>query len=47
MELRLAEVNIADVQPPRIEYLLFATHPDTVERVAAARQPSAIPDPPL
>ena len=37
MQLRLAEVNIADVHPPRIEYVLFATHPDTVERVAAAR----------
>ena len=47
MELRLAEVNIADVQPPRIEYLLFATHPDTVERVAAAKQRAAVPDPPV
>ena len=37
MQLRLAEVNLADVQPPRIEYLLFASHPDTVERLAAAR----------
>ncbi|EWT00622.1 peptidase [Intrasporangium oryzae NRRL B-24470] len=43
MQLRLAEVNIADVQPPRIEYVLFATHPDTVERLAAARQPAASP----
>ncbi len=40
MQLRLAEVNIADVRPPRIEYLLFATHPDTVERLAAAREPT-------
>ena len=47
MELRLAQVNISDVHPPRIEYLLFATHPDTVERLAAAREPSAVPDPPL
>jgi STE24 endopeptidase len=38
MQLRLATVNIADVDPPRIEYLLFATHPDTVERLAAARE---------
>jgi STE24 endopeptidase len=38
MQLRLTEVNIADVHPPRIEYLLFATHPDTVERLAAARE---------
>jgi STE24 endopeptidase len=37
MHLRLAEVNIADVRPPRVEYLLFATHPDTVERLVAAR----------
>jgi STE24 endopeptidase len=39
MQLRLAEVNVADVHPPRVEYLLFATHPDTVERLAAAREP--------
>jgi STE24 endopeptidase len=38
MQLRLAEVNVADVHPPRIEYVLFATHPDTVERLAAARE---------
>ncbi|GAA2159012.1 STE24 endopeptidase [Humibacillus xanthopallidus] len=38
MQLRLATVNIADVDPPRIEYLLFATHPDTVERLAAAKE---------
>ena len=43
MQLRLAEVNIADVHPPRIEYLLFATHPDTVERLAAAREPTGSP----
>jgi STE24 endopeptidase len=43
MQLRLAEVNISDVRPPRIEYLLFATHPDTVERLAAARESSATP----
>jgi STE24 endopeptidase len=39
VQLRLAEVNIADVRPPRIEYLLFASHPDTVERLAVAREP--------
>lgn len=43
MQLRLAQVNITDVHPPRIEYLLFATHPDTVERLAAARGPSGRP----
>jgi STE24 endopeptidase len=42
-QLRLAEVNITDVHPPRIEYLLFATHPDTVERLAAARGLSGSP----
>ncbi|HKX69421.1 MAG TPA: M48 family metallopeptidase [Intrasporangium sp.] len=45
MQLRLAEVNIADVHPPRIEYLLFATHPDTVERLTAAREPTEGPHP--
>ncbi len=43
MQLRLAEVNIADVHPPRIEYLLLATHPDTVERLATAREPTSSP----
>lgn len=36
MQLRLATVNLADVHPPRLEHLLFGTHPDTVERLAAA-----------
>lgn len=43
MQLRLAEVNIADVQPPRIEHVLFATHPDTLERLAAARSAARSP----
>lgn len=43
MQLHLAEVNIADVHPPRVEYLLFATHPDTVERLAAAREAAGSP----
>ncbi|HET6213915.1 MAG TPA: M48 family metallopeptidase [Micromonosporaceae bacterium] len=37
MERRLALVNLADVDPNPIEQLLFATHPSTVERIAAAR----------
>ena len=41
MQLRLATVNIADVHPPRLEYLLFATHPDTVERLAAGHEVAA------
>jgi STE24 endopeptidase len=37
MEARLATVNLADPAPPRLEHLLFASHPATVERMAAAR----------
>jgi len=37
MEARLALVNLADPDPPRLEHLLFASHPATVERMAAAR----------
>lgn len=37
MQRRLATVNLADPDPPRWEYLWFATHPSTVERIAAAR----------
>jgi STE24 endopeptidase len=37
MEQRLATANLADVDPPRWEYLMFATHPSIVERIAAAR----------
>jgi STE24 endopeptidase len=37
MEARLATVNLADPDPPRWEHLLFASHPATVERMAAAR----------
>ncbi|MGK5741966.1 M48 family metallopeptidase [Micromonospora sp. URMC 103] len=37
MQRRLAGVNLADPDPPRWEYLYSATHPSTVERMAAAR----------
>jgi len=37
MEERLATTNLADVDPPALEYLLFASHPSIVERMAAAR----------
>ncbi|MET7750971.1 M48 family metallopeptidase [Micromonospora sp. NPDC005367] len=37
MQRRLATVNLADPDPPRWEYLYSATHPSTVERMAAAR----------
>ena len=37
MQARLAEVNLANVDPRRFEYLMFASHPTTVQRIAAAR----------
>jgi len=37
MERRLAQTNLADVDPNRFEYFMFASHPSTVERIAAAR----------
>ncbi|MFF5172011.1 M48 family metallopeptidase [Micromonospora sp. NPDC000089] len=37
MQRRLAGVNLADPDPPRAEYLWSASHPSTVERMAAAR----------
>src|SRR5262249_27676268 len=37
MQQRLSTVNLSDPDPNRLEYLLFASHPSTVERIAAAR----------
>ncbi|HEY8472497.1 MAG TPA: M48 family metallopeptidase [Natronosporangium sp.] len=37
MQARLSAVNRSDPDPPRWEHLLFASHPSTVERMAAAR----------
>jgi STE24 endopeptidase len=37
MQRRLAGVNLSDPDPPAWEYVLSATHPSTVERMAAAR----------
>lgn len=37
MEERLATTNLADVDPPRWHYVVFASHPSIVERMAAAR----------
>ncbi len=37
MQARLSTVNLSDPDPNRLEYWLFATHPSTVERMAAAR----------
>ncbi|MFC4105493.1 M48 family metalloprotease [Micromonospora zhanjiangensis] len=37
MQRRLSSVNLADPDPPRWEYLYSASHPSTVERIAAAR----------
>jgi STE24 endopeptidase len=36
-QARLSMVNLADPDPNRLEYWLFASHPSTVERMAAAR----------
>jgi STE24 endopeptidase len=37
MERRLATANLADVDPPRLEHVMFASHPSVVQRIAAAR----------
>jgi STE24 endopeptidase len=37
MQGRLGVVNLGDVDPNPVEHALFATHPSTVERMAAAR----------
>ncbi|HKE66867.1 MAG TPA: M48 family metalloprotease, partial [Micromonosporaceae bacterium] len=37
MQARLAEANLANVDPSRFEYVMFASHPTTVQRIAAAR----------
>ena len=37
MQRRLGTVNLADPDPPAWEHVLFASHPSTVERMAAAR----------
>lgn len=37
MERRLATANIADVDPPWLEHVMFASHPSVVQRMAAAR----------
>lgn len=37
MQRRLAVANLSDIDPPRALELLFATHPSTTRRIAAAR----------
>jgi STE24 endopeptidase len=37
MQRRLGTVNLSDPDPPTWEYLMSASHPSTVERMAAAR----------
>ncbi len=37
MQRRLSVANLADPDPPALEYWLFASHPTTVQRIAAAR----------
>jgi STE24 endopeptidase len=36
MQARLSALNLSDPDPPRAEHLLFASHPSTVERIAAS-----------
>jgi STE24 endopeptidase len=37
-EQRLARTNLADLEPNRLAYLMFSTHPSTTERIAVARE---------
>lgn len=37
MQRRLGSVNLSDPDPPTWEHVIFASHPSTVERMAAAR----------
>jgi STE24 endopeptidase len=37
MQARLSEVNLGDPDPNPVEFALFASHPSTVQRMAAAR----------
>ena len=37
MQRRLGTVNLSDPDPPSWEHVMFASHPSTVERMAAAR----------
>jgi STE24 endopeptidase len=37
MQRKLGTVNLSEPDPPRWEHLLFASHPSTVQRMAAAR----------
>ena len=37
MQTRLGLVNLSDPDPPAWEYVMTASHPSTVERIAAAR----------
>ncbi|MFC7535404.1 M48 family metallopeptidase [Actinoplanes sp. GCM10030250] len=37
MQRRLGSVNLADPDPPHWEHAMFASHPSTVQRMAAAR----------
>jgi STE24 endopeptidase len=37
MQRRLGTVNLSDPDPPKWEYLMYGSHPSTVERMATAR----------
>ncbi|MHB9863483.1 M48 family metallopeptidase [Streptomyces sp. YIM S03343] len=38
MQRRLTVANVGDPDPPRVQHVLFGTHPTAVERIAAARR---------
>jgi STE24 endopeptidase len=37
MQKRLATTNISDLTPNAVEYVLYASHPSSPERIAMAR----------
>jgi STE24 endopeptidase len=47
MQRRLALTNLADLDPGPVPYLLFASHPTTVQRIAAAHAFARAADLPL
>jgi STE24 endopeptidase len=41
---RMVRANLAELRPPRLWYLLTASHPAPAERIALARNPSSEQD---
>jgi STE24 endopeptidase len=42
MQKRLASTNISDLSPDAVEYVLYASHPTTPQRIALARSWAAL-----